>query len=251
MPQPVDTGQINLQAIQSFLNTVDKLKQKRRDREITTSFAKIDRDNNLLADHILNSGFSDEEKSFRINQLKNSSRRKKLEVLTQTGAHEPQFQPGVMGFMSRMMGAVSPLETAGVTSTPLTDALYGKLAQGEFPTPEEQSRQRYYDIREQQLLQPKPFPQDWTEAQLKHYGLSKEEVADTNREKLITKNVQEYALPAGHAATSPDGEIIGVYNADKTITLNENGVSKLLMLADGDKEKARSIARKQGLRIPK
>jgi hypothetical protein len=56
--------------------------------------------------------------------------------------------------------------------------------------------------------------------------------------------------PEGTPAHDFDGELIGGYNPDGSITLNNEGVRRLLELAGGDKEKAREMARQNRYVLP-
>lgn len=137
----VDTGAINTQAFNNFANTITQLKGQQRDREITTGLAKIERKSQLALDVVANDPIlSDDDKLTEIQKVRQATRISKLDMLNQTGDFSPPQSRGIGGFLGRLAGAFDPTDTRGVTQSPMTQAVQGRLVQQNFPSPSEQAR---------------------------------------------------------------------------------------------------------------
>lgn len=137
----IDTGAINLQAVNNFIDTVGRLKGQRRDREITTGLAGIERESQLAQDIVMGNTNLDEETQLRnVASIRQGARVKKLDLITQSGQFAPQTKSGIGGFLERLGGALDPTDTAGVTDTPLIRGIQARQITQDFPTPTEQAR---------------------------------------------------------------------------------------------------------------
>ena len=137
----IDTGAINTQAFNNLIGTITQLKGQQRDREITTGLAKIERTSQIALDLAANDPIlSDDEKLVEIQKIRQAARISKLDMLTQTGDFSPPQSRGIGGFLGRLAGAFDPTDTRGVTQSPMTQAIQGRLVQQDFPTVSEQAR---------------------------------------------------------------------------------------------------------------
>jgi hypothetical protein len=140
----VDIGQQRMQAVGVFFQTVNRLKQVRRDKELTIGFNQIDRDADIQIEEILSTQ-EPEQQEYYIGQIKRNARRRKMDMMAQAGEFEPvrPKQGGAMGFIQNILRAFSPTDTTGVTDTPLIQQIQTAMMESQFPSIQDELSQEY------------------------------------------------------------------------------------------------------------